>query len=182
MNTYIALLRGINVSGQKLIKMEELRDYLSALGLSDVQSYVQSGNIIFHFDEAPIPEIKKLLENEILKKYGFEVSCLVKKPEDLELIIKNNPFVNSGKNPERNYITLLFELPTSDSIQGLKKVTHPPEEYVLEDDIVYFYSPNGYGRAKMNNNFFEKKLKVPATTRNWKSINKLVEIAGQLNE
>ena len=149
METYIALLRGINVSGQKKIKMADLRLHLEELNFQ---------NILTH--------------------YGFEVSVLIKTPEDLENTIKNNPFLqDSAKDPKYFYVTFLAKAPSLDGIEKLKEKDYSPEEYDLMDELIYVYPPQGYGRAKMNNNFFEKKLKVAATTRNWRTIHKLLEMA-----
>jgi len=175
MESYIALLRGINVSGQKKIKMDDLRNYLEALDFRNVQTYIQSGNIVFKHKKTPIINLEELIKNKILEKYGFQVPVLIKTPAEVTSILNNIPFENIDYS--KLYFTLLNEIPQSALIDKLKEFSFPPEEYVINGTSIYFYSPNGYGRAKMNNNFFEKKLKVKATTRNWKTMNKLIEIS-----
>ena len=88
-------------------------------------------------------------------------------------------FDEPSKDPERFYITFLSEIPTPDNIEKLKTFNYSPEEYRLINTTIYFYAANGYGRAKMNNNYFESKLKVFATTRNWKTVYKLVEMSAK---
>lgn len=179
MSTFIALLRGINVSGQKSIKMAALKEILQANGLESVQTYVQSGNVIFDSLQSEPGQLAFNIENILKTSFGFDVSVLVKRPWDFHHILKHNPFLKySEKDTAKMYVTFLFEVPAPEAIERLSEHSYPPEEYIIEKDIVYFYSPNGYGNAKMNNNFFENKLKVAATTRNWNSINKLAEMSG----
>lgn len=174
--TYIALLRGINVSGQKLIKMADLRARFESWGFSNVKTYIQSGNIIFNSTIKDINKLALLIGEKILETYGFDVKVIVKTPVDLINVIKKNPFA-PDKDVNRMYFTLLSNVPSEDRIRKLSEYDYSPEEYILQGNVVYFYSPAGYGKAKMNNNFFENKLKVSATTRNMKTMNKLVEMA-----
>ena len=175
METYIAMLRGINVSGQKIIKMIDFKNHLQELNFTDVQTYIQSGNAVFKNKKISYKTLENKISRKILDEYGFEVVVIVKSPEELEEIIRNNPF-NDNKYFNRLYITFLSDEPTSDNLEKLRGIDHSPEEFVLKGKTIYFYSPQGYGNAKMNNNFFENKLKVSATTRNWKTVNKLVEM------
>ncbi len=178
METYIAILRGINVSGQKKIKMADLRIYLEELNFKNVQTYIQSGNIIFQDKSQNLKVLENIIEKKILEKTGFEVKTIVKTPSEIESVLANNPFLaDQNKDPERLYVTFLAEFPLPVHIEKLKDLDYSPEEFVLDGNNIYLFSPHGYGRAKMNNNFFENKLKVSATTRNWKTVNKLDELA-----
>lgn len=178
METYIALLRGINVSGQKKIKMVDLKAHLSELNFKNITTYIQSGNIIFQFLKTETAVLEKLIHEKIKEKYGFDVPVMVKQPSDFKKVLDNNPFLKDEQNDiSKMHLTFLGALPADSQIEHLKTYEYPAEFYVLEGLDIYFYAPNGYGRAKMTNNFFEKKLKVPATTRNWKSINKIYELA-----
>ena len=176
MQTYIAMLRGINVSGQKKIKMADFKTHLQELNFTDVKTYIQSGNAVFKYKKCNPKSLENKIANKILEKYGFEVSLILKMSDALKDVLKNNPFVKD-KDLNRLYVIFLSDEPTSDDLKKLKGIDHGPEEYVLKGKTIYFYSPHGYGRAKMNNNFFENKLKVTATTRNWKTVNKLAEMA-----
>lgn len=179
MNTYIALLRGINVSGQKKIKMADLRQQLDVLPFENLQTYIQSGNIVFD-TKAPKGQLAGMIQQNILDNYGFEVAVIVKTPEDLQSALENNPFLKDpDKDPKRFYLTFLDKAPTPALIEKLKEVDYSPEAYEIDHDLIYFFSPQGYGRAKMSNNFFEKKLKVAATTRNWRTTHKLLEMANK---
>ena len=176
MTTYIALLRGINVSGQKKIKMVELKSHLGELHFRNISTYVQSGNVLFEYEKTDTADLARQVQEKIKEKYGFEVVVFIKTLEDLEVVLENNPF--RDEDLTRLYVTFLSQEPDPALLQTLNTIDHHPEEFVLQGKDVYFFSPHGYGKAKMNNNFFENKLKVAATTRNWKTVNKLVELAG----
>jgi uncharacterized protein (DUF1697 family) len=176
METYIAMLRGINVSGQKKIKMADFTKHLQELNFNDVQTYIQSGNAVFKYKKSTPKSLENKIAKKILEEYGFKVSVIVKIPDELTEVLENNPFTKD-KNLNRLYVTFLYDEPTADNIKKLKSFDYRPEEYFLIGKIIYGYSPHEYGKAKMNNNFFENKLKVAATTRNWKTVNKLAEMA-----
>jgi uncharacterized protein (DUF1697 family) len=176
METYIAMLRGINVSGQKIIKMADFKNHLQELNFTDVQTYIQSGNAVFKNKKSTLKALENKIAKKILEVYGFEVSVIVKTPDKLTEVLVNNPFTKD-KDLNRLYVTFLYDEPTADNIKKLKSFDHRPEEYVLNGKIIYGYSPHGYGKAKMSNNFYENKLKVTATTRNWKTVNRLADIA-----
>ncbi len=179
MNTYIALLRGINVSGQKKIKMADLRKLLNEAGLEKLQTYIQSGNLVFGHSGAEPEALARRIEQSILEHYGFEVPTLVKTRAGFGYLLQHNPFAGDGRREEKGlYVTFLYDSPSPEQVETLKKPDLSPEEYVIDGDYIFLYFPDGYGRAKMNNNFFESKLKVNATTRNWRTVNKLYEMAG----
>lgn len=175
MKKYIALLRGINVSGHKLIKMADLRELLEGPIMQNVQTYIQSGNIVFESASTKSADLEQLINARINGKYGFDVPVLVKTPVELEYVLDNNLFITKfQRDPKRVYVTFLNAMPDEALIEKLKEYDYKPEEYIIDGTNLYFYSPHDYGNAKMNNNFFEKKLKVTATTRNWATINKLI--------
>ncbi len=100
--------------------------------------------------------------------------------EYLITAISKNPFTDSRYHGDQQiYLTFLADMPSNDNMKRLEGVNYPSEEYHVDGKVIYFFSANGYGRAKMNNNFFENKLKTQATTRNWKTVNKLVELASE---
>lgn len=178
MPTYIALLRGINVSGQKKINMADLREQLKVLAFTTIRTYIQSGNIIFEAANTSLEQLSEQITENIQQNYGFHVPCLVKTPAKFASIIQENPFPDLDEEGlKRLYVTLLAQTPDTEKVQAIRQQDYAPEQFIQRGTTLYFYSPLGYGRAKMNNNFFEQKLKVPATTRNWKSMNKLLSLA-----
>lgn len=176
--TYIALLRGINVSGHKKIKMADLRIALEQLNFTDIVTYIQSGNIVFKSVHNSITELELLIQKQILTDFGFEVPVLIKTPKELKTVFDNNPFEKNKLNdPKLFYVVFLKDKPQQKHIETLKTYDYSPEAYVINEKIIYFYAANGAGNAKMSNNFFENKLKVIATSRNWRTIQKLIELS-----
>jgi uncharacterized protein (DUF1697 family) len=173
MSKFIALLRGINVSGQKQIKMSDLKTLFEATGFQDVKTYIQSGNVIFSAKEKSKRKLGNKSSLAIKSKYGFDVRVIVITPDEIECVLKNNPFFKNKKDAEKLYVIFLSENPLVENIKKLNAINYSPEEYVIDGRYIYLFVPNGYGKAKLNNNLFENKLKVFGTTRNWNTVNKL---------
>ena len=175
MKTYIALLRGINVSGQKKIKMADLRNALEKSNFKTVKTYVQSGNIVFDSEELDSAILEERIQDVILTHFGFEVPTMVITGSKIEAILLANPYVN--RTEERNvYFVLLKQSPAKDVIEAFNQLDFVNEDFHITDACVYLCCKKGYGNAKLNNNFVERKLKVQATTRNLRTLNKLVEM------
>ncbi|SDQ07446.1 DUF1697 domain-containing protein [Flagellimonas zhangzhouensis] len=172
---FVALLRGINVSGQKKIKMADLRAVLEGVGLQNVQTYIQSGNVVFESKEQDKSKLEQLIFNTIQKQFGFEVPTLTLRAKEIDAIIKSNPFL--GKEEENKlYFVLLKQKPSTDVTSEFNQLKYVHEDFQVSDNCVYLLCKNGYGNAKLNNNLIEKKLKVEATTRNLKTMQKLLEM------
>lgn len=181
MKTYISLLRGINVSGQKLIKMDALRLMFTDLGFNSIQTYIQSGNVIFQNEETESKKIEKRIADKINERFGFIVPVMVKELADLSAVLKNNPFViNRNEDVTKLHVTLISHLPKQEEIDKIKSDQYLPDEFILTDKTIYLFCPNGYGKTKLTNTFFENKFKVVATTRNWKTLNELFNIAEKI--
>ena len=177
MKTYVAILRGINVSGKNKIKMDALKSSFSSLGFEQVQTYIQSGNVVFRYQETNSGNLEELINKQILKDFGFEVPVLVLDKKQLANIVKNNPFaVDENREPQFLHVTFLKENPSNVDEEKIKGYVKSGEKFVISDGVVYLYCPHGYGKTKLNNNFFESQLKVSATTRNWKTTLKLLEM------
>jgi len=179
MTTYISILRGINVGGHKPVPMKELQALFESLGYKQVKTYIQSGNVAFSAEEKSSSAIRKAIEVAISQRFGFEVPVLISTQADIKKVIEGNPFLNEkGIEPDKLHVTFLDELPKQESVDKLLTYDYAPDRFVLTGKEVYIYCPNGYGRTKINNTFFESKLKVGATTRNWKTVNVLAEMGG----
>ena len=178
MNIYIALLRGINVSGQKKIKMTELKSLMETDGFVDVQTYIQSGNIVFKSFSNKLDMISSKLEKLINSNYGFHVPILILTPQQLLLARNNNVYLNDEtKEKSKLAFTFLYSTPTQENIAKLMSYDFPEEDIKLIDNMVYLHLINGAGRAKLNNNFIENKLKVTASSRNYNTVLKLIEMS-----
>jgi len=176
MTKFIALLRGINVSGQKKIKMPDLKLLFEELRFDNVETYIQSGNVIFSSIEKSSEKLEQKISSAIKKKFGFDVQVIVLTPEEIEYVLKNNPFIKKKKDSEKLYVTFLAKSPSDENIKKLNATDYSPEEYIIDGSYIYLFVPNGYGKAKLNNNLFENKLKVFGTTRNLKTIKALFEL------
>jgi len=172
MKTYISLLRGINVSGQKKILMADLKALYEGLGFSNVKTYIQSGNVVFNYKETAPSKLQELIFDKIENHYGFEVPNLILTPNEVKEALNNNPY----QHIEKPYFTFLSELPSQENIDELSKFSFDNEFFELKEKVIYSHYPNGAGRAKMTLNFFEKKLKVNATARNLRTTTKLLEM------
>jgi len=172
MKIYISILRGINVSGQKKIKMADLKLLYEELGFQNVQTYIQSGNVVFDYQETSASTLQRFIFDKIQEHYDFDVPNLILTPQEIKEALDHNPF----KEVKKMYFTFLAELPEQENIQKLSTYNFDNEFYEINKKVIYFHCPDAYGRAKMNNNFFEQQLKVVATTRNLKTTQKLLEM------
>lgn len=183
MQTYISILRGINVSGQKKINMQELKAMYEGLEFQNVVTYIQSGNVLFRFAKKDERALAKRIEDAVKATFGFDVPVLVLTEKELKATIKSNPFLKEQDIlPDKLHVTFLQEKPDASNIKKTEELNFSPDRFVISGKDVYVYCPNGYGNTKINNNFFESKLKVKATTRNWKTVNELQRIADGLED
>lgn len=177
MKSYIALLRGVNVGGQKKILMAGLRKILSKEGLSNVETYIQSGNVIFQSSEEKTQNLELKIHESIKKYFSIEVPVLVISPKELKQIFDDCPFPEEKKRS--SYFTMIYNVPDKTLVDEVSKLSYANEEFVITRQCIYFYSSIGYGRAKCNNNFFERKLKIISTARNYKTMIKLIAMAAE---
>ncbi len=178
MYTHISLLRGINVSGQKKIKMAGLKGLYRGLGFASVRTYLQSGNVVFDSPENDAVELAARIEARIEQVYGFAVPVFIRHPEDFRRILESSPFADRpGTQPNRLLVTFLLSQPAQDKLEALNVPPDTSDEFAIGEAEIFLFCPEGYGRSKLSNHFFERKLGVPATTRNWKTVNALFDMA-----
>jgi len=174
---YIVLLRGINVSGKNKLKMTDLRAMLEAMKFANIQTYIQSGNIVLEAKEMPNIELAQCVKTQIKTIFDYDVPTLVLRVGEWQAIFQNNPFLTKrNEDITKLHVTILAELPDKDLINNLKDIQHKADEFEIVGNNIYLFCPDGYGRTKFTNTFFERKLKVAATTRNWRTVGKLVEM------
>ncbi len=177
MPKYVALFRGINVSGKNLIRMESLRDFFGSLGLKDVQSYIQSGNIIFYTDEKNSQLLENLLEKEFLQHFGYSVPILVLTKERVKTALDSSPIaVSKEESKISSYYVFLKDTPLLEKQDSFREETFEYERFTIYDKLVYLECLKGMGKAKLNTNIIEKKLGVPATARNQRTMLKIYSL------
>lgn len=171
MAAYLALLRGINVSGKNTIRMAELRDSMERMGLEGVQTYLQSGNIVFRTGATDEAQLAANIEARIAQDFGLEVPVLVLSAQALEHIAGTNPlWPGTGGEESLFHCTFLFKAVSLERFQALQLPAAEGERAVLADHAVLLHCPHGYGKTKLNNSYFERALGVPGTTRNWRTV------------
>ncbi len=177
-STYVCLIRGINVGGQKIIKMEQLRKAFEALGFEDVRTYVQSGNVTFKARQQAPGDLSMKIEKMILGKFGFPVSVIVRTPEEINHAIKRNPFLKErGIDVSKLHVTFLSCAPEPAAFKALDAIIESPDEFRHSGKEIYLHCPNGYGQSKLTNNVLERVLSMKATTRNWNTVNKVYQMS-----
>lgn len=174
---YAALLRGVNVGGNKIIKMEQLRTLCESLGLSGAQTYLQSGNIVFRSEEKSREKLARRIEDGIEKKFGFEARVVVRSSADLRRVIEKNPFgTGKPRNPSLLQVMFLDGKPEVRAFAELRSSYSGPEEMHIGGEELYLYYPNGSGRSKLTNDLIQRKLQVTGTARNWNTVEKLFQL------
>lgn len=179
MQTYIVLLRGINVSGQKKIRMEELREALKKEGFAEVKTYIQSGNILVRH-KGTNEQVAVQIQACIKENFGFDVPAFVYNPAEWEAIYSHNPYLSENQDKKGLYYVFLYDTPAEEKMSDLAKESFPNEEFTLTQECIYLNYQQGYGKAKCNNNFFEKRLKIRATARNLRTVQTLAQMAAEM--
>jgi uncharacterized protein (DUF1697 family) len=177
MATFVALLRGINVGGKSTIPMADLRQVFAGLGYENVQTYIQSGNVIFGSRQDDAELLIRDIEKAIAERFGKDVTVLLRTASQLDDVLTRNPFLGRQDDLTKLLVTFLAAEPDAESPQRLRPPAGETGELAVIGREVYLHVPDGYGRSKISNAFLEKKLGVAATTRNWKSIRKLRDLA-----
>jgi uncharacterized protein (DUF1697 family) len=181
MQTYISILRGINITGYRIIKMDALRVMYEELGFVNVQTYIQSGNVLFQDEKKDLKVLEETISDAIKLKFGFDVPVIIKDIEEFKSIIECNPFLDdSSKDISKIYVTFLSAVPDMEKYHQIGQGQEYEEEFHLVNKAIFIYCPNGYGNTKLSTNFIENKLKVTATSRNWKTTLELLRMAEKL--
>ncbi|MCC6398131.1 MAG: DUF1697 domain-containing protein [Bacteroidetes bacterium] len=184
MAVYISLLRGINVGGHKKIPMKDLKALYESAGFTDFKTYIQSGNVVFNSTRKDIQRINTDIEKAITDSFGFPVTVITREAGDLGKIIKQNPFAGrDGIDEKHLFVVFLGAKPSATAVKDL---SIPPvktrDELKVSALEVFVHCPDGYGQTPYTNLFFEKKLKVAATARNWRTTTTLYAMATGENQ
>ena len=172
-STFIALLRGINVGGKNLLSMKDLSALFVKAGCEDVRTYIQSGNVIFSCDAALAAKLPAEIGAAILKRFGFEPPVVLRSADELGRVAAGNPFITH--EAQTLHVAFLAQTPEKKAASSLE--AKPPDEFALKGREIYLRCPNGYGKTKLTNAYFDARLKTVSTVRNWKTVLKLLEMA-----
>lgn len=180
MPVVISMLRGVNVGGHNMIKMDALRDLYASLQLRGPQTYVQSGNVVFEADDREPAELAGRIEQAIERKFGFRVSVVLRTAAELREAAAKNPFAaRPGIEPSKIAVTFLASRPSAEVRGKLLAIEAAPEELHIAGRELYTYFPNGMARPKISWALVERTLGMPVTSRNWNTVTKLLEMAGK---
>ncbi len=174
--TYIALLRAVNVGGVASLPTKDLLRLLEKLGLADVRTYIQSGNAVFRADRNKAARLPAKMRAAIGRKLGFAPEVILLRREDLESAVAANPYPEADAAPASLHLTFLASAPKSPDLAALEKIRKPNERFALKGRVFYLHAPDGAGKSKLVARI-ERALGVAGTTRNWRTVRKLVELA-----
>ena len=178
--TWIALFRGINVGGKRIVPMQELRQLFTDCGLQEARSYIQSGNVVFRAASQDRGRLTADIARAVAARFGFEPTVLLLEIDALAAAIASNPFKRAESSPQSLHLYFFTERPTNPDIQGLNQWKSGKEAFVLADRVLYLHAPDGIGRSKLAARI--EKLVGDATARNWRSAIKILAIAKELAE
>jgi uncharacterized protein (DUF1697 family) len=180
MPTWLALFRGINVGGNKILRMTELASLFEGLGFEDVRTYIQSGNVIFQAKGTSTKSIALRVEDAVADAHGFRPQIIILPAKEIRRAMEANPFPAAIDEPKSLHCFFLAEIPATPDLETLRDLRSSGEEFVLADKVFYLHSPQGIGRSKLAQRV-EKLLGVPTTARNWRTVTKIDEIARRID-
>ncbi|RWF70679.1 MAG: DUF1697 domain-containing protein [Mesorhizobium sp.] len=173
---FVALFSGINVGGNRIVKMAELRSFFEKLGFGDVATYVQSGNVVFRSATGDAATLTNQLETAFEKKWGFHSRIMVRDLGWFERLVIENPYPEVAGEPTKLHAYALERAPTPEETARLSQKCTGPESFEIRDDVLYLHAPDGLGKSVFAN-LIPRTLKVPCTARNWRTVRALLELA-----
>lgn len=177
MQAYAAFLRGINVSGNNIIKMEALKKLCALPGFSNITTYIQSGNVLFNTEESDASSLELELEKKLTKTLGYPTPVFLRNLTNMQSILKNDPFKHlRGKDGIKEYVAFLPETPDNMVKSAIENISTEIDIYKFNGRDLYIVIHPEKGKSLFTNNNIEKKLGMPATTRNWRTVNKMLEL------
>jgi len=175
---HVALMRGINVGGRNKLPMKDLAGYFSDAGCSDVRTWIQSGNVLFKAEKRVLKGLAAQITRRITAEFGYRIPIVLRTAEELSEAIVNNPFVKPGVDDSAHFVMFLAEEPSAAMAADLDPARSPGDEFYLRGRDVYLYLRTGAADTKLTNAWFDKKLGTVSTSRNWRTVLKLQELAG----
>jgi len=173
---YIAFLRGINVGGKNKIKMETLREVCALIGFENVKTYINSGNIIFETKKTDDQKLAAKIEKAIEKEFGLQIKTMVRSVAEIEDIIKNNPFDGQFENEKDLHVFFTDEKKKKKKREQLLSNNNENEKYAVRGREIFCLLKISVLDSLMGKDYIGKKLKISATARNWRTVNKVLEL------
>ena len=174
--TRIALLRGINVGGKNKLPMKELAAMFADAGCTDVRTYIQSGNVLFRRNPALGQDVSSLISESIMNQFRYRVSVLTRTAAELREVVEANPFLQAGAEADKLHVIFLAEAPDDSQVHSLAPDYSPGDQFAVLGREIYLYCPNGFASTKLTNTYFETRLSTTCTTRNWRTVLKLLDM------
>ena len=177
MESYIALLRGVNVGGNHKLPMLTLAEMCAQHGCQSVKTYIQSGNVVFQAKTKIAETFPNAIEAEIERRFGFTAPVIMRSLPELRAVAENNPFLKPEVDTKFLHVLFLADTPVLTDVVALTPSCVGKEAFSLRGREIYFYLPNGVGNSKLAAYDFGKKLRTSVTTRNWQTVTKLIALA-----
>jgi uncharacterized protein (DUF1697 family) len=177
--TFVALLRGINVGGNNKLPMKDLVGLFDRAGCARTRHYIQSGNVVFEAAPALAAKIPVVVQAAIEKGFGLRVPVVVRSEKELRAVVAANPFLDAGADPDALHVMFLADQPSKTAVAALDPDRSPPDRFVVKGREIYLACPNGVGRTKLTNAWFDTKLGTTSTSRNWRTVLKLVAMCDE---
>jgi uncharacterized protein (DUF1697 family) len=178
MNTWIALLRGINVVGKNKLPMKELAAVLEDAGFKETRTYIQSGNVVFRSARGTARTLSARIEKVVLERFGFAPRVIVITAADLAAAIRENPFTDAQRDHKCLHLYFLSENPSKSDLDSLARIDAGRDEFALKGGVVYLYTPGGFAQSVLRRKL-ERCLGAAATARNWRTANELLKMASR---
>lgn len=175
MTVFVALFSGINVGGNRIVKMAELKGFFEQLGFTDVATYIQSGNVVFNAANSDSTQLTAQLEAAFEQRWGFRSRIMVRDRAWFERLVADNPYPEVANDHTKLHAYVLERAPNADEIAPLSARCTGPERFEVRGDALYLHAPDGLGKAKFAE-VLPRVLKVPGTARNWRTVLSLLEM------
>jgi uncharacterized protein (DUF1697 family) len=176
---HVALLRAVNVGGRNRIAMAHLRELLEGLGYEGVRTHLQSGNAVFTAPGTPPERVAREIEDALAEQLALAARVLVRTEDELRRVVANNPLLDLASDPARLLVTFLSKAPDQEALSELAPADFEPDEFAAGEREIYAWHPEGVRATKLSNAFWERRLGVVATARNWRTVTRLLELMGE---
>ncbi len=177
--THVALLRGVNVGGKNKLPMPALASLFEEVGCRDVETYIQSGNVVFTAPERIATRLPQLLSERIWDRFGLTTPVVLRTREELAAVAQGNPYLAVGADPDTLLVMFLADRPDPSLVARLDAFRSPPDQFEVFGREIFLRCPNGFARTKLTNAYFDAKLATTSTGRNWRTVLRLVEMTGK---